>query len=197
VGHSRAEKAESRERILDAAARQIRQGGLESVSIAELMKAANLTHGAFYGHFPSRAALIADALDRAMDKGDAAFVAAKPAKNASTVKSIVNRYLSPAHRDNMGEGCAIAALSGDVGRAGDEEVRSRMAERLELSFEDMARAMGNEPGAEEAAVTAWSSMVGAITLSRVFRGTERADDILRMTRQTILDLEARLRADSE
>ncbi len=51
VGHSRAEKIDSRERILDAAARQIRQGGLESVSIAELMKAANLTHGGFYGIF--------------------------------------------------------------------------------------------------------------------------------------------------
>jgi TetR/AcrR family transcriptional repressor of nem operon len=196
VGHSRAEKAESRERILDAAARQIRQGGLESVSIAELMKAANLTHGGFYGHFPSRAALIAAALDRAMDDGEAAFVAAKAAKGGGTVKSIVNRYLSPAHRDNMGEGCAIAAVSGDVGRA-DEEVRSRMAERLERSFDDMARAMGDGPGAEPAAVTAWCAMVGAITLSRVFRGTRRADDILRVTRQTILDLEAKVRADSE
>lgn len=64
MGHSQAEKAESRERILEVAARQIRQGGLDSVSIAEIMKAANLTHGGFYGHFPSRAALIAAAVQR-------------------------------------------------------------------------------------------------------------------------------------
>ena len=195
MGHSRAEKADSRERILDAAARQIRQGGLESVSIAELMKAANLTHGGFYGHFPSRAALIAAALERAMEKGQAAFVAANSGKEAATVKSIVNRYLSPAHRDSIGEGCAIACLSGDVGRT-DGEVRSRMGARLENCFEDMARAMGEGPLAEQAAVAAWCAMVGAVTLSRVFRGTERADDILRMTRQTILDLEARVRANS-
>ena len=37
MGHSRTEKAESRERILDAAARQIRLGGLESIAIGELI----------------------------------------------------------------------------------------------------------------------------------------------------------------
>ncbi len=193
MGHSKAEKAESRERILDAAARQIRQGGLDSLSIADLMKAANLTHGGFYGHFPSRSALIADALDRAMDLGEASFVAAKSPKSEGTVKSIVNRYLSPAHRDNAAEGCAISALAVDVGRADDEAVRARMAQRLERSFGSMAKAMGDGPNAEDAAIAAWCAMVGAIALSRVFRGTDRSDLILRLARQSILDLEADIR----
>jgi len=196
VGHSRAEKAESRERILEVAARQIREGGLDSVSIAEIMKAANLTHGGFYGHFPSRAGLIAAALERALDRGDAKFVAATAAKPALTVKSIVNSYLSPAHRDDSRDGCAIAALSGDVGRAEDEEIRAQMAERLEQSFADMAKAMGGGAKADAAAVTAWCAMVGAINLSRVFRGTPRSDQILRTVRQAILDLEATTNRDS-
>ncbi|MDP3852411.1 TetR/AcrR family transcriptional regulator [Phenylobacterium sp.] len=193
MGHSRAEKAESRERILDVAARQIRQGGLDSLSIAEIMKAANLTHGGFYGHFPSRTALIAAALERAMDRGEASFVAARTPNAPGTVKSIVNRYLSPAHRDDTRDGCAIAALSGDVGRAEDDEVRTQMARRLEQSFEDMAKAMGGDPKAEAAAVTAWCAMVGAMSLSRVFRGTGRSDEILRTVRQSILDLDAAVR----
>jgi TetR/AcrR family transcriptional repressor of nem operon len=193
LGHSRAEKADSRERILDAAARQIRRDGLESVSIAELMKAANLTHGGFYGHFRSRAALIAAALERALERGEAAFVASQPVKAIATVKSIVNRYLSPAHRDNTGEGCAIAALAGDIGRAEDLDVRAPMVQRLERNFEDMAKAMGGGPEAEQAAVAAWCGMVGAIALSRVFRGTDRSDQILRLARQSILDLEDRVR----
>ena len=193
MGHSRAEKAESRERILDVTARQIRQGGLDSVSIAEIMKAANLTHGGFYGHFPSRAGLISAALERALDRGEAAFYANRSADETTTVKAIVNSYLSPAHRDNTQEGCAIAALSGDVGRAEDDQVRAQMSRRLEQSFEDMARAMGGGPKAEAAAMTAWCAMVGAINLSRVFRGTPRADEILRAARQSILDLEATVR----
>lgn len=194
MGHSRAEKAESRERILDAAARQIRQGGLESVSIAELMKAANLTHGGFYGHFSSRTALIAAALERAMDKSAAVFIEAKTTGAASTVKSIVNRYLSGAHRDNAAEGCAIAALACDVGRAEDQAVRDLMAQRLERSIEEMSQAMGGGPQADEAAVVAWCAMVGAIALSRVFADTKRADGILHLTRHAVLDTEARVRA---
>ena len=191
MGHSRAEKAESRERILDAAARQIRQGGLQSMSIAQLMNAANLTHGGFYGHFASRSALIAAALERAVELGEAAFVAAKPADAGSTVKSIVNRYLSPAHRDSAAEGCAIAALASDVGRENNPGVRKSMAQRLEQNFADMTKAMGNGPGAEAVGVATWCAMVGALTLSRVFEG-KRSDDILRMTRQSILDLEAQV-----
>lgn len=194
MGHSRAEKIESRERILDAAARQIRAGGLESVSIAELMKAANLTHGGFYGHFPSRAALIAAALERALERGNAAFIAAQPAAAPVTVKSIVNRYLSPAHRDHPGEGCAVAALAGDVGRAREEAVRAPMVESLDRSLADMAEAMGGGPKAEEAALAAWCAMIGALTLSRVYCGTDRSDQILKAARQLVLDLEARERA---
>jgi len=87
-------------------------------------------------------------------------------------------------------------LSGDVGRAEDEEIRARMAERLEKSFADMAKAMGGGAEADAAAVTAWCAMVGAVNLSRVFRGTPRSDEILRTVRQAILDLEATTRRDS-
>jgi TetR/AcrR family transcriptional repressor of nem operon len=156
------------------------------------MKAANLTHGGFYGHFPSRAALIAAAVERALDDGEAAFVAAKTSR-PGTVKSIVNRYLSPAHRDDTGGGCAIGALAGDVGRAEDEEVRARMAMALERNFADMAKAMGEGPEAQKAALAAWCAMVGGIALSRVFRGSDRSDQILRAARQSVLDLEDRVR----
>lgn len=195
MGHSQVEKAQSRERILAAAAQQIREGGLESVSIGQLMKAANLTHGGFYGHFPSRAALIAAALDRALASGEASFAAASATQAEAargSVKSIVNRYLSTAHRDDAGGGCAIAALAADVGRAEDQAVRDIMAARLEVSFARMAAAMGGGPAADQAAMAAWSAMVGAVALSRVFAGTPRSDAILRATRRVILDLAARL-----
>lgn len=195
MGHSQVEKAQSRERILAAAAQQIREGGLESVSIGQLMKAANLTHGGFYGHFPSRAALIAAALDRALASGEASFAAASATQAEAargSVKSIVNRYLSPAHRDDPGGGCAIAALAADVGRAEDQAVRDIMAARLTVSFERMAAAMGGGRAADQAAMAAWSAMVGAVALSRIFAGTPRSDEILRATRRVILDLAAGL-----
>src|SRR5579864_6885609 len=71
MGHSQAEKAESRERILAEASRQVRRDGLESVSVGSLMKSVGLTHGGFYGHFESRSALLAEALERALVEGEA------------------------------------------------------------------------------------------------------------------------------
>jgi len=193
MGHSRAEKAKSRERILEAAASQIRDGGLDSISIAQLMKAADLTHGGFYGHFASRDALLAAALERALEKGGAAFDAAKRRGTPDSVKSIVNRYLSPAHRDNPAAGCAIASLAPDVGRGDNAEVRRIMRERLDRAFALMTDAMGGGLVARDAAVSAWCTMVGAIMLSRVFGDQRCGDEILKQARRSILDLESRVR----
>lgn len=196
MGHSRAEKAESRERILGIAARQIREGGLDSVSIADVMKAANLTHGGFYGHFSSRTALIAAALERALIDGEAASMAASGAKSAPTLKSIANSYLSPVHRDHVGEGCAISALAGDAGRA-EPEVRDVMRERLEDYFSRTTAVIGDVPDAEALAISSWCTMIGAMMLSRVFKDDPRSDEILRLARRTVLDLEAGARETAE
>src|SRR6185436_7557460 len=105
MGHSQAEKARSRERILAEASRQVRRGGLESVSVGALMKSVGLTHGGFYGHFESRSALLAEALERALAEGEAnakALGSGRP----RTVSSIAGGYLSRAHRDNRENGCA-------------------------------------------------------------------------------------------
>ena len=194
MGHSQAEKAASRERILDAAARQIRESGIESISIAELMKAANLTHGGFYGHFPSRSALIEAAVERAMTHGAGNFMAALPAtKGRDPVKATLNSYLSTTHRDNKGVGCALGAIAGDAGRSDDPAVRKLLADRLEQYVAGMTQAMGGGAQAEAAALTAWSTMIGAITLSRLMDGP-RSDEILKTARQSILDLADRIRA---
>ena len=50
------------------ASRQIRDGGLASVSVGAIMKSVGLTHGGFYGHFESREALLAEALERAFER---------------------------------------------------------------------------------------------------------------------------------
>lgn len=189
MGHSKAEKAQSRERILAAAATQIREAGIEGISVGTLMKSVNLTHGGFYGHFESRDALVAAALERALADGEKASAAHTGARGTTTVKSIVNSYLSPAHRDHPGTGCAIPTLIGEVSRA-EPEVRAIMAERLGHSFEAMAEAFDGADGSEQFAVSAWSMMIGAMMISRVLAGDPRADQILALARKSILDLEA-------
>jgi TetR/AcrR family transcriptional repressor of nem operon len=105
---SRDQVAENRRTILDAASRLFRERGYDSVTVAEIMKAAGRTHGGFYGYFPSKDVLIANALEDALSKqqeptGDLADFAAG--------------YLSAAHRDNRAGGCPTAALAAETIRS--------------------------------------------------------------------------------
>jgi TetR/AcrR family transcriptional repressor of nem operon len=184
LGHSQAEKAKSRERILAAAARQVREGGLESLGVAELMKAANLTHGGFYGHFPSRAALIAAALDRALESSR---VNTAP-QGTVDLETVVRRYLSKAHRDNPAEGCAMSTLLADAARSEDPAVRERMANQVERSFAWIAGAMGDGAAAQDAATTALCAMMGALAVARVFGDDLRSERVLDVVRRAVLDL---------
>lgn len=188
MGHSRAEKAQSRKRILAAAATRIREAGLEGISVGEIMKSVNLTHGGFYGHFESRAHLIAAALEQALADGEKASAAHTGERGSMTVKSIVNSYLSPAHRDHPSTGCAIPTLAGEVGRA-DPDVQAIMAQQLAKSFEVMAEALGEgSEDSEQFAVSAWSMMIGAMMISRVMGSDPKADRVLALARKSILDL---------
>lgn len=176
MGHSQLEKARSRERILAEASRQVRRDGLESVSVGALMKSAGLTHGGFYGHFESRSALLAQALERALLEGEAN---AKSNGRPQDFAGMVRSYLSRTHRDGRESGCAVAALASDVARA-DDEARTVMSEHVEAFIASVAKTLD---GNDKHAILAVSAMVGALTLSRVVTDPQRSDGILKAVRE--------------
>ncbi|MGC2125531.1 MAG: TetR/AcrR family transcriptional regulator, partial [Xanthobacteraceae bacterium] len=115
---SRQKSAENRERILDAASALFRANGFDGIGVADIMNAADLTHGGFYGHFASKDDLIAQASRRAMALAATNWgkvVAGAPNKPYA---ALLDHYLSPRHRDRPDHGCAFAALSGDAARCG-------------------------------------------------------------------------------
>jgi len=182
MGHSQAEKAASRERILAEAARQVRREGLESLSVGPLMQSAGLTHGGFYGHFESRAALLAQALERALTEGEGRARAQADAQGPGRPRplgAIARSYLSRAHRDDREAGCAMAALVSDVGRA-DDEARATMSRHVDGFVDAVAQALD---GDEERALVAVAAMVGALALSRTAADPARADAFLRAVRR--------------
>jgi TetR/AcrR family transcriptional repressor of nem operon len=111
-----AEAAETRKGIVRAAACKFREKGIVATGLAELMKAAGLTHGGFYKHFASKDQLVAEATTAALDmllEG----MAAHP-----TIKAAAAAYLSTRHRDNPASGCPLAALGGELARS-DKKAR--------------------------------------------------------------------------
>ncbi|MDE5444308.1 TetR family transcriptional regulator [Bradyrhizobium sp. CSA207] len=185
MGHSRANKAKNRQRILEAAAFQLREAGLAGVSIGGLMKSTKLTHGGFYGHFASRDELVAEALEQALSEGNAIAIRTRSAKGPHTLKSFLNTYLSKGHRDNPGSGCALSALAGDVARA-DQRTRKIMTKHLTKYFEDVSN-LTEDAYTTEFAISVMCTVVGAITLSRVTSDEETSNKILMAARKSILE----------
>jgi len=184
MGHSQAEKAENRERILSHASRQVRRDGLESVSVGTLMNSVGLTHGGFYGHFESRSALLAEALERALLEG---ATKARGSGGPQSLSDIARGYLSRAHRDARDSGCAMAALVSDVARA-DASSREVMTGHIEAFIASVSETLG---GDREAAMVAVSAMVGALALSRVITDPARSDALLKSVRDHLKALEVR------
>ena len=187
MGHSQASKAQNRERIVAEAARQVRSGGLESVSVGALMKSVGLTHGGFYGHFESREALLAQALARALAEGEAAVGGGGRASGGADFATLVRGYLSRRHRDARESGCAMAALVSDVGRS-DEMSRQVMSTHIERFIALASDALG---GDEARAMTVVSAMIGGLALSRVLNDPQRSDRLLKSVRETVTAMAAK------
>lgn len=183
MGHSQAEKAQSRERILAEASAELRENGLESLSVGRLMQSVNLTHGGFYGHFESRSELIKAALKRALVDGAAASRATSGSDRPRSITAIAKSYLSRTHRDNPKSGCAIAALVSDVARA-DIETRAIMEEHIEQFISGITQTIDDD--SDDTALVAVSALVGGLILSRVITRTSRSDAVLRVVRDHVV-----------
>jgi TetR/AcrR family transcriptional repressor of nem operon len=179
MGHSKAEKAESHKRIVKVAADLFRERGVNGIGLAELMESAQLTHGGFYRHFSSRDDLVAEAVERALADGSAVAtaIAAHP---QSTIGSVVDAYLSLAHRDRVAASCAVTTLAGDIARAG-ERPRTAYTQQVERYVELIVKLIDHLPPKKRraAAVTALATLVGAVSMARAVNDDKLSREILK------------------
>src|ERR1700755_1095115 len=115
--YSKEHKFQTHARIVKRAAVKLREKGAHGIGVADLMKEAGLTHGGFYAHFDSRDALVIEAVTHAMDRSTEKWrkLSAETAPD-KRVARILNSYLSPDHRDNPGQGCAVPSLASEIAR---------------------------------------------------------------------------------
>jgi TetR/AcrR family transcriptional repressor of nem operon len=161
-------KEASHERIVTAAARAIRRSGYAGTGVADIMKEAGLTHGAFYAHFASREAMLAEAADRACAESAAAAadVAAR-VPPGQALSSMLKAYLSPEHVAQVELGCPLAALGSETPRQAPE-VRRGGPPPNNPNIDHVAREAPDwgQPAAHERALVTLSTMVGALLLAR-------------------------------
>ena len=164
-----AAKEASHERIVSAAARAIRRDGYDGTGVADIMKEAGLTHGAFYAHFASREAMLAEAAARAC--ADSAAIAAQAVASVPPEQALtfmLHAYLSRENLEQVERGCPLAALGSETARQ-TPEVRRANTRYLKEMVDLVARQSPDwgQPAVHERALVTVATMVGTLLLARV------------------------------
>ena len=167
------ETAVKHERIVKEASRLFRERGFENVSVGEVMKAAGLTHGAFYAHFGSKEELKAAAVAYGLKVW---LGRVQRSNSAKSKESYSDRYLSRWHRDNPGQGCTAAALAQELARSTPE---------LKATFEQGLENILSASGDRKEAIFQVAAMIGGVVLARAVQDHRLSDEILKSVRQKL------------
>jgi TetR/AcrR family transcriptional repressor of nem operon len=168
--------------ILRAASALFRARGLAAVSVADVTHAAGLTHGAFYGHFDSKAGLAGAACRAVFEASAASWRArASAARDAGGdgLDAIIDAYLTERHRDDAAHGCAIATLGPEMAR-GDAGLHGALSDGtgalLAVLEEEIAsrHPQADAPSRAAAALAVLSSMAGGILVARALTDPDRS-----------------------
>ncbi len=180
IPHARAAaKDASHERIVSAAARAIRRSGYAGTGVSDIMKAAGLTHGAFYAHFASRDAMLTEAADRAGAESVVRaheVVSAAPAQRS--LEFLIHSYLSQDHLKDIECGCPMAALGSEMPRQSPEVRRvatTRIKEMIDLVAREVQSAKPAE--ARRQSLVTVATMVGTLILARAVNDPALSEEL--------------------
>lgn len=171
--YPRSHKEKIRDKLLYNASEQIRDVGLDNVSVKSVMGSENMTVGGFYTHFDSKEDLLIQAIQNAFATTYIEFYdKINTRTNASWTKKVIERYLSNYHRDNVAISCPAATLMNDVSKASDE-VRIVFESNLKKLIETFEPRVGKDK-----AIGLLAMLAGGLQLARSTSDDEYSNEIL-------------------
>ncbi|MFD5271668.1 TetR/AcrR family transcriptional regulator [Streptomyces sp. NPDC058335] len=178
VRYGKEHKSETRRRIIETAGRRFKQDGIDGSGVSTLMKDAGLTNGAFYAHFASKDDLVTTAIaDQLKVQAENVVALAEPGR--AGLEQIVRGYLSPQHRETLGDGCPNAALLDEIGRC-TETTRQAYTDGVLILVEGIAARLAPEApaSARVKALSLLGMMAGTLQLSRALTDSRLATELL-------------------
>lgn len=180
-------KEQTRERIVDAAARLFTQEGFDRVTIDEVMREAALTRGAFYAHFKNKAELYQCAI----------IAGARQAKRLlemageRDVSKIAEHYLAIGDAEHHDLYCPLAFFVTDMTQR-DEAIRETYTQAL-AGYIELLQSM-QLPAARARQVSVM--MIGGLALARATTDRELKRQLLDDCLKGVRDLVALSRAEA-
>lgn len=178
-------KEQSRQRILLAAAKLFCSKGFDRVTLSQIMKQANMTHGAFYAHFSGKSSLYEAALKFATTTGFWARSEKRSEVKDRHLKALVTRYLSWCE-PNPNFPSPLEFLVTDAAHQ-DETVRQTYQECFDSLVDRLALIL-DKRGVKEARSLSEEtvvSLVGTVSVARSITSPLR-DNFVKRARERIL-----------
>ena len=185
--YSESHKQETHGKLVKIAAKMLREKGPDGFAVAELMNEAGLTHGGFYAHFESKEACVAEALHEVfaqMARHTQKSVDGLPPRHA--LATVIDLYVSPRHRDSIGDGCPLTSLNSDMPRQ-PQTVREAFDSGVKTMVATMKSRLSSAgvDNAEGLASAILAAMVGAVSMARAVSDKTLSDELLVAARSGI------------
>ncbi|MFD4507865.1 TetR/AcrR family transcriptional regulator [Streptomyces sp. NPDC058457] len=181
---SQAQAQENRQRVVATASRMFREKGT-AVSVADLMKAAGLTHGGFYKQFASKEDLVDEAIAHAFAEQaahSAMTFEEHTGEHEAARRTLIEDYLSVWHRDHPAEGCPVSGFAADLGREPEQAARTQQVYINGVRNRAARLATGDDDGMAQLC-----TMVGALVLARATRGNPISEELLQAARTALAE----------
>jgi TetR/AcrR family transcriptional repressor of nem operon len=187
---SKQQAAENRAALVREAGRLFRERGIDGVGVAEVSKAAGLTHGALYAQFPSKDALAAEALGEGL-RASGTRLARITEREDATLGDLLDHYISRRHRDDLAFGCPLAASASEIARQ-DRAVSERFVEGVRRMVAAVEKTLTSLPEKtrRERALTIVAAEIGAIAVARAAAKSDLglSNEVLSASRRTLEEL---------
>ncbi|MDG6772859.1 TetR/AcrR family transcriptional regulator [Thiomicrorhabdus sp. ZW0627] len=179
-------RQETRQRILESAAQLFTRKGFDQVSIGDVMKNADLTHGGFYSHFDSKEALYAESLQTASRKSFSYKLPESSDNDLDLMSQLLEAYLDMDHLKPEHPSCPLAFLATDVANK-NEAVRDSYTKVYKRFVLYMDKLMANSSYSDKAFALS-ALMVGGVALARSFSDEKMAERLLEACREAGLKM---------
>jgi TetR/AcrR family transcriptional regulator, transcriptional repressor for nem operon len=189
--YSPEQKAASRDALVRAAARVIREKGFQGVGVDELSQAAGVTSGSFYKHFGSKTEVLLEVARAGIDRVATQIrrLRSSPTVDATGgwVSDLATLHTSRDHILSAGLGCNLAALTADVARS-VPEVRKAYDDSIRNAVDAMAEAEPLSDGVEgrARALAMLALLSGGATMARAVLDPSLSAEISEAVRRATL-----------
>jgi len=189
--YSEEHKEATRRRILTAVGRGFRKAGFGGIGVDGLSKFANVTSGAFYSNFRSKAEAFQAAIHFGIADVRTAVESSRAEHGDGWIEPFATFYFTQFVSCDAADGCALPGLSGDAARA-DVKTRAVFEKEYVALVDSIAEGLsGKTDSRMSKAIVVTALLAGGVTLARAMKGRAMRDRVAVAVRDAVIDVARR------